>query len=440
MSVTPWHILAWTLWPLWLGMVAICTVQAGKFARHLRQADRPGYDDFRPPAVVFVPFKGLDPEATANLHGLLKLDYPNYRLILIVESKDDPAYAFLHDELEKAPHVCADILVAGQADPDTGQKVHNLLTGIAYAEDTDDQDDQVGNERAWVFADSDAIPDPGWLGHLVGPLGRNERTIVTTGYRWFVPPRGPVTHWNVAAQWASGINAGVATFAAHGWFRFAWGGSMAILRRTAIEGGLIARWENALSDDYQMTRMARALRKAHRARPQHGTPPPGDPKLLFLPECLVESPVNFTYAQLCEFGVRQYRITKVYAPRLFWGALISLAIYLAAFALAWGWLIAGGFVGQWEMSVLALLALLLALGLNQVRGGIRRQTIRTLFGNGTYDRLVAVHTWDRWLPEVLVAVNFSMMLQAVLGRTITWRGKRYRMRGPQRIERRDLLN
>ncbi|MEM1026703.1 MAG: glycosyltransferase [Planctomycetota bacterium] len=444
MSVTLWHILAWTLWPLWLAMVAACAMQTGKFSRRLVQADRPGFEEFRPPAVVFVPFKGLDSEATANLHGLLKLDYPDYRLVLIVESEDDPAYDFLRDELDKAPHVWADIVVAGEAPADTGQKVHNLLTGIAHAEATDqhdpdsDSDSELGSERAWVFADSDAIPGADWLGNLVGPLGRPERNSVTTGYRWFVPPRGPITHWNVPAQWASGINAGIATFASHEWFRFAWGGSMAILRSSAIEGGLVARWEQALSDDYQMTRMARALRKARKARPEHGTPPRCDTKLLFVPECLVESPINFTFGQLREFGVRQYRITKVYAPKLFWGAWLALAVYLSAYLLAWGWLLLGAVTGHWRMSLLALSALLLAFGLNRFRAYMRRETIRTLFGNGTYDRLVAVHAWDRWLPELFVAVNFGMMLLAAWGRTITWRGKRYRMRRPQRIQRRDL--
>lgn len=441
MSVTPWHILAWSLWPLWLGMVAVCMIQTRKFSRRLRQTDRPGFDDFRPPAVVFVPFKGLDPEATANLHGLLNLDYPTFRLILIVESEDDPAYAFLCEEVDKAPMVWADVVVAGPASADTGQKVHNLLAGIAHAEATDGGDPETastyGQQRAWVFADSDAIPDADWLGHLVGPLGRHERTVVTTGYRWFVPPRGPVTHWNTAAQWASGINAGVATFASHEWFRFAWGGSMAVLRSTAIEGGLTARWQGALSDDYQMTRMARAVRKAHRARPEHGTPPPGDPRLLFVPECLVESPINFTTGQLFEFGVRQYRITKTHVPRLFWGALAALSIYLAAVGLAWGWLIVGVAVGSWWMAGASFVALLIAFALNQRRSATRRETIRTLFGNGTYDRLVAVHAWDRWLPELFVAVNWAMIAAAAWGRTITWRGKRYRMRGPQRIERLD---
>ncbi|MEM8783376.1 MAG: glycosyltransferase [Planctomycetota bacterium] len=440
MSVTPWHILAWTLWPLWLFMVWVCAGQARKFTKRLNQADRAGYDEFRPPAVVFVPFKGLDAEATANLHGLLKLDYPDYRLVLIVESEDDPAYAFLQDELSKAPHVWADVVVAGEAPPDTGQKVHNLIAGVAHAEATDDHDPQVesafGGERAWVFADSDAIPGPDWLGSLVGPLGRPERTAVTTGYRWFVPPRGPVTHWNRAAVWASGINAGIATFASHGWFRFAWGGSMALLRSTAIEGGLIARWKGALSDDYQMTRMARALRRARLARPEHGDPAPCDARLIFLPECLVESPINFRFGAFREFVVRQYRITKVHAPLLFWAAFATLILYVTAAACAWGWLIVGVFVGESGMSLLAFGVLAAVFGLHQWRAASRRQTIRVLFGNGTYDRLAAVHQWDRWAPGFLLLVNLSMMWQAAWGRTISWRGKRYRMRAPQKIERR----
>ncbi len=412
-----WHITILGLWVLWIAQAVLCALQARKFSRHLRCGDRPGFEAFRPPAVVFVPFKGLDTDAVANLHGLLKQDYPDFRCVLIVESRYDPAFAFLTEETPKYPDVQTDIIIAGPADQRTGQKVHNLLAGLRFLE-SQPPEQTADPDQAWVFADSDAVPNPQWLGNLVGPLVQRDLTAVSTGYRWMVPARGPRGRFKLGGQIASVINAGIATFAANEHFRFAWGGSMAMLAQTAQEGNLKQLWDGALSDDYQVTRMTRQLGK----------------RIYFLPECIVESPVDMTLGNLAEFARRQYLITRIHEPAFFAQGFAVVALYLAALVTTWATLIFALLHQQWGLALQAAAVLLAVAAGNQLRAMFRRRSVHELFGTGTYERLAPAFRLDQWATSAIMALNFALLGSALFGRSIAWRHKRYTLYGPQHID------
>ena len=42
---------------------------------------------------------------------------------------------------------------------------------------------------------------------------------------------------------------------------------------------------------------------------------------------------------------------------------------------------------------------------------------------------------DCWLTWLVMGVNLALLLGAAVGRTIAWRGIRYRMDGPQQVRR-----
>jgi hypothetical protein len=44
---------------------------------------------------------------------------------------------------------------------------------------------------------------------------------------------------------------------------------------------------------------------------------------------------------------------------------------------------------------------------------------------------------DRWATWLWMSLHALLLARAALGRTIRWRGIRYRLHGPQRIERLD---
>jgi len=388
----------------------------GRFYSRLHHPRRAGFDAYRPRAAVIVPFKGAEPALADHVRSLLAQDYPDYRVLFVVESEEDAAYPVLRDAAAAQPER-AELLCVGEAGPDEGQKVHNLIAAIDHLEAAS------RGEAVWVFADSDAVPGPAWLGDLVGPLVQ-EQTGVSTGYRWLIPrPLPGEQRPRFWAHAASILNASAASFAGKETFNHAWGGSMALRTRTARELGLRDWLKGSLSDDYQVTRMIRGAGL----------------RVYFVVRCLVASPVAFDARGFAEFARRQYLITRIHAPRVFRGGLLLLLHYQLGLWSALGavlftvltraaWWKTPGF---W----LPLLALLVVAGSDQVRATIRRRIVRRAFGPDTVRRMRITHLIDRFLSPLWMTLNFVLLLSAAVGRTITWRGITYRMHAPQKIER-----
>ncbi len=405
--------IAWILLTLstaWAVQALLAVIAQHKLAHRAARPQTQRYAGYRPPAVVIVPFKGVEPALRENLRGLFTQDYPDYRLMLIVESEDDPACPFLREAIEDHPNRQAELLVAGPADPDEGQKIHNLLAAVRKLK----QDD--AGETVWVFADSDAVPGPHWLGELVGPLAQ-ERTAVTTGFRWLVPESrdgtSPPPFW---ARIASIINSSATGFIRREQYTHAWGGSMAMRVTTAEQSDLIGRWQGAISDDYQVTRMARDLER----------------RVYFVPECLVASPVDYNLKELLNFAFRQYLITRVYAPGVYYGALLIHALYFAGLAST----IALLFRSEPEFArAYAVGVLIWVFIANQVRATLRHRVVRLTLGPDVVRKLKPTFTLERWTTPLWLGINLLLLASALFGRTITWRGIRYRLDGPQSIRR-----
>ncbi len=405
-------------WALWVTQAALSAVKVRKFAKLYDRPAREPFERYRPPAVVVVPFKGIDTDLAGAVRALCEQDYPGYQLLLVVEDQDDPAHGVLTEQLKQYPHRDARVLVAGRCGPDEGQKVHNqlfaidLLLGRADAEADPDE--------VWVFADSDAVPDANWLGRLVGPLLQADHTAVTTGYRWLIPAQADTT--NPPTVWShltSVMNSSVACLNGHDRWNHAWGGSMALLGRTAREGGLRQLLTGALCDDYQFSRLARALGR----------------RVYFVPQCLVATPVAFHFKSMVNFAHRQYLLTRVYAPKLYALAIAFTSFYLAGLVSAWGWLVAGlwrGGAGAWLCPAGAIVAVFVA---NQLRSGYRRRVVEKAFGPDTLTRLKTTLRWDRWATPLWMTLHWLLIVRSGFGRTMKWRGIRYCLYTPQRCVR-----
>ena len=131
----------WIWNPLLLLLLAWCVqallvlIQAGKFVRRIHRQAPDRYEAYRPPVTLIVPFKGFDHDLQRGIRALLTLDYPDYRLLAVVESEQDPAHAVLRETLASFPAgPGVEIVVAGLAPDDTGQKVHNQLAAFEHLE------------------------------------------------------------------------------------------------------------------------------------------------------------------------------------------------------------------------------------------------------------------------------------------------------------------
>jgi len=406
-------VLGWILIGLciaWGAQAVLAVIAQRKLAERAKNPQTERFATYRPTAALIVPFKGVEPALEGNLKGLLTQDYPDYRVVMIVEDESDPAYPILRNAIKQYPERKAEIVLAGVAGPDEGQKVHNLIAAVEKLK-TDDQ-----GEEVWVFADSDAVPGSDWLGELVGPLCQ-ERTAVTTGFRWLIPePKEGAKSATFWAKVVSILNSSTTGYIRRDRFTHAWGGSMAMRVSTANEADLLSYWRGALSDDYQVTRMCRDL----------------DRRVYFVPECLVASPVDYDFAGLSNFAFRQYVITRIHAPSVFVAALFINALYFLGMAAAIATLIRAESIHHTRIATGIFITVFIA---NQIRASYRKRVVQLTLGEDTAQALQPTFTLERWTTPIWFGVNLLMLLRASVGRTISWRNIRYRIDGPQKIQR-----
>ncbi len=92
----------WPLWLVWILQGLFCWHNVWAYRKKmLAQDERFGLPLESPPrpVAVFAPIKGVDRNFNDFVEGLLDQDYPDYRLIITVESVDDPAYAAVRKRL-----------------------------------------------------------------------------------------------------------------------------------------------------------------------------------------------------------------------------------------------------------------------------------------------------------------------------------------------------
>lgn len=263
-----------------------------------------------PPILVVVPVRGPVHRLERFLRRLAAQDHPDWRVVFAVEAATDQAVPAL------AAFVAADpgrrALVVAGVTARRGQKVHNLLAGLAALR---------AEDAALVTLDADQVPPPGMLRALLRPLltGQGE---MATGYRWSLPADGRVG--SLAVAWADAALAALP----RPWPRrlvLCWGGATAIGRDALVRLDLPVLWDRAVADDSSLSRAAVAL--GLRVAVPLGLRSP--------------SPAGYSLREGLTFGTRQYRLVRLHAPRLWAFGLVTAALPLlglgAALALPWGW-------------------------------------------------------------------------------------------------------
>lgn len=359
---------------------------------------------YRPATTLIVPCKGIDTRFLSNVQSFMEQEYENYTLFFVVEAESDPAYAELcrlRDRPASQSHAREiRVLVAGRS-RSSSQKIHNLLHAVS----------QVPPEsEVLAFADSDISVPHDWLDHLVQPLYQPERGA-TTGYRWLVP-----TTPNPATLAASALNGVVAQCLGNTPYNEAWGGSMAIRVADFHRLGIPEIWSRTLSDDLSLSRAVK----------QAGL------KVAFVPQCLVASFEFFTWRRLFEFGRRQFLITRIYAPYMWWPGLVGS---LGSVVGLWGSLAVAAYAAAVHAEHVALYAAVpVVLFAGQILRAVLRQITMAVTLRQHLTRLApaaAADIFGCWLWSIVLLV---LMLSSAVGRTIRWRGIRYRLVSPTDIQ------
>ncbi len=357
---------------------------------------------FAPTVALILPFKGVDPGLDENVRAFLKQDYPEFRILFVTGTLDDPAVPVVERVRASYPGVDAALLVAGIAKR-RGQKVHNLLHALDHLRDTD---------RVVALGDSDIRPGPRWLRDLVAPLG-DPSVAVSTGFRWYLPIDGRLVSW-LRSMW----NAGILGLFAGDRAPFAWGGALALRRGTLDAFEVGEAWRGAVSDDYALSRAV--LRRGGRIR--------------FEPRCLSFTHENCTLRQLLEWSHRQLAVTRVYEPSLWRLGLVSEVVNGVAF---WG----GIAVGAAQLAVmgaaLPVAAVLTLVGaiytLRCAKSRLRVRAVISLFPEhrSALERRLWAYTLLGPLTSLVTLLAF---VRTLVSTDIEWRGMKYRMLSPTRTK------
>lgn len=355
---------------------------------------------YKPVTLLTVPCKGIDSAFEKNISSIFKLDYENFYLHFVVEDTTDPAY----EELSRLQQAFAEsskalnvrILVAGRT---TGcsQKIHNLLYSCQNAP---------ADIEVFAFADSDACLKSNWLAHIVHPL-RKQKTGACTGYRWFIPEKP-----NLASLALSAVNAKIAQLLGNTIFNQAWGGSMAIRRRTFYETGLDKIWKDAISDDLSLSYAVKKNKM----------------RVVFVPACLVASYESTTWPELFEFARRQFLITRVTTPATWYFGLFSNLYSLLGLWAGAAMVLYAGLTGQTLWPLYTAVPILFLTG--QLFRSILRQKMITELLPKDVEKMRPAKFADVLGAPVWSWLLFVCIVTSAFGRTITWRQIRYKLISP----------
>jgi hypothetical protein len=314
-------------WILGLAIVALVinAVSVASVVARLVRLQKPRV--MRPAAATLIlPVTGPSPGLETLIATLNAQTLPPRRLIIAVESPEDPAYRRAHDI---SPLACFPVeVVVAVAAVHQAQKCRNQQAALARID---------AGDEVIVLMDADIRPQPWWLSALATPLAEGHSDIVT-GQRW-----QQVARHRLGAHLVTAIDRGLMLLPriAMAPARVVWGGSVGLSRSAAIAVDLTGLLDRTLSDDLSLAERAASARL----------------RVLTRGALLVASPGALDIAGAWRFAVRQYKIVHVYRPWLWRLALLIINLRLISWlAVLYCVFSAGTFV--WAAAALAALAIL----------------------------------------------------------------------------------
>lgn len=363
-----------------------------------RQGKAPVADHDLPFVVAVMALRGGDEFLSETLRRLTTMDYPRYRLRLVIDSPHDPARAIVEKFIRECQPRNVDIMYLGQRPLNCSGKIAGVLLGSA---------DLPGDCSVVAVFDGDALVHRSCLRELVTPLMNG--AAVATGNRWYAPANpalGGIVRflWNGCA--VTVMNA----------VHIPWGGCMAMRSSVLSHPELRSRLASAFGEDSTIATFV--LQNKQRVE--------------FVPEATIVNPEGCTVGGFYNFLVRQYLTVRLHNPRwdfvfgsnfLLGFLLIGSNIYFCTGADLYWWPIAAGYT-------MICVAVLIELATGSAL--VRRQ--KKMVG-ADIPRFSLRH----WLMSpvaitLLNHMNFAACLHAQFIRRHEWRGITYRFSGAPLVE------
>lgn len=206
-----------------------------------------------PPAVLVMCLRGRDPFLSETLRAVRQQNYPNYRVIIVVDHAADPSMNLVrNDQLESTwPDRRWNVQTLQNPALNRGLKCSALIQAA----------ESCGEEEIFVTLDSDAVPGPDWLPRLLAPLQSPHVGAVTSG-QWFEPQSWQLGTW-VRSVWHAGAIVPTAVLG------HAWAGAFAMRTSDIKASGLLDAWATSIIDDGPVESCLRAIGKELRFVPEN---------------------------------------------------------------------------------------------------------------------------------------------------------------------------
>ena len=369
-------------------------VWAWRLALCYPPAESPAPADELPRAAVVLSVRGADPSLVDCLRGLLRQDYPDYEVHIIIDSEHDPAWELLRPLLDEAGTTPVRLHLLETKYETCSLKLSALAQAIGELDTS---------VRVVALIDADVIPYAEWLHDLVRPLA-DPQVGAATGLRWYLPESndwGSLVRclWNAAA-----ISQQLA-------FRIPWGGSLAF-RADQLRGpGLLDAWKHSFCEDTVSYGVLKRLGL----------------RVHFVPAATMVNPESIELKHCLSFIRRQMLCVRLHHPRwrvvraLGVGAAFTLGLVAAVLvaSLALGDFLAAGLM----MGTLATFAVTMASALLWIDNSLRLTARRR-------GETLAASSWKLALAAPLTQIVYLGALVSVsFLRSVDWRGVTYELNG-----------
>jgi ceramide glucosyltransferase len=342
-----------------------------------RRAPSVGSSLERVPISILKPLAGAEPGLESNLRTCFEQDYPAFEILFAVRDEDDPSVAVVERLRQEYPRIQTRLLITGEP-PYANAKVFSLDRMMAAA-----------SNDLLVMSDSDISISRNLLRTVALEFEDSRLGIATCPYRAV----SGLSFWSRIE--AIGMNtdflAGILVARSLEGMHFAVGPTIAARRSTLASIGGFDRLKDYLAEDFVMGKFA--------AEAGHG---------VILSASVVEHHIGSTdFADNAAHRLRWARSTRRSRPWGYIGQLFTMPLPLAIALLA-------ADASYWPFALAAL-------------------AVRFLAAYVISARVLQVKLTWLLLPVEDLAV-FCFWVAGFFGKTVLWRGRRYKLHSDGRFE------
>ena len=361
-----------------------------------------GSQEELPHAAMILCLRGPDPFLAETLRAAAAQEYPHYRLFVIIDHPDDPAWNTVAETLgDPGPeHVT---LVALENRRETCSLKCSSLVQVIESLDS--------SYEIVALLDADTVPHRSWLAELAGPLA-DPAVGATTGNRWYAP-RQP--SWGALVRYLWNAAAVVQMYC----YGIPWGGTLAVKLRELRQSGLLDRWAHGFCEDTML--FAELKQRGQR--------------IVFVPSLIMLNRESCHVSGFFNWVRRQLLTARLYHPG--WPAVVlhGLLTTLVLFAGLLGFAASVFWGTSTETTWLATGLLVYLTVMHGMLVFLERRVHAVFAARSVTTSWITTRTW-LWMILAIPLTQFlyaAALLSVLFVRRIHWRGITYQIDGPRDI-------